>query len=52
MSGNYPEGSMKGSGIYSGVTVGENDGYCCPSKPMTKKFEISENGFREITEKQ
>ena len=35
-----------------GVTVGENDGYCCPSKPMTKKFEISENGFREITEKQ
>lgn len=35
-----------------GVTVGENDGYCCPSKPMTKNFEISENGFSEITEKQ
>jgi hypothetical protein len=34
-----------------GVTVGENDGYCCPSEPMTKKFEISENRFREITTK-
>jgi uncharacterized membrane protein YhdT len=34
-----------------GVTLGENDGYCCPSKPMTKKFEISNNGFREITAK-
>ncbi len=34
-----------------GVTVGENDAYCCPTKPMKKKFEISENGFREITEK-
>ena len=34
-----------------GVTVGKNDGYCCPSKPMTKKFEISENGFREIMAK-
>ena len=34
-----------------GMTKGENDAACCLSKPMKKKFEISENGFREITTK-
>lgn len=36
----------------NGITWKDGDGHCCPSKPMTKKFEISENGFREITTKQ
>jgi hypothetical protein len=31
-----------------GFSIGPNDPLCCPSIPQTKKFEFSQNGFKEI----
>lgn len=49
--GNFTDHEIMSTGNeikISGVTVGSEDGLCCPTVPQTKAFRVADNGFEEF----